>query len=88
LLCREKDGKYYAATGTKGYRWLEADVVKSLGLQDSIDERYFQHLVNEAVDNISKYGDFEWFVSGDPWQPLDPNFMNPPSEQDEELPFN
>ena len=25
LLMREKDGKYYAATGSKGYRWLESE---------------------------------------------------------------
>lgn len=92
LLCREKDGKYYAATGSKGYRWLEADIIHNLGLEKSIDERYYQHLVDDAIDNISKYGDFEWFVSGDPWQPLDSNFMNPPSNpssgHEEELPFN
>ncbi len=27
---REKDGKYYAATGSKGYRWMESEMVKEL----------------------------------------------------------
>lgn len=63
ILLREKDGKYYAATGTKGYRWLEAEVVKNLCLEDTIDMTYFEELLNDAVDTISIYGDFETFVS-------------------------
>ena len=63
LLMREKDGKYYAATGTKGYRWKEASVVKALKLQDDIDMEYFNALVDKAVDTINKYGDFEWFTT-------------------------
>lgn len=63
LLLREKDGKYHAATGTKGYRWLESDVVKSLNKEEFIDTRYYQRLVDDAVEVISKFGDFEWFTS-------------------------
>lgn len=66
-LFREKDGKYYAATGTKGYRWLESEMVKTLGKQNDIDKSYYDKLCNDAVDTISKYGDFEWFVSDDPY---------------------
>jgi hypothetical protein len=62
LLVREKEGKYYAATGTKGYFWLEAEVVKGKKEKD-IDESYFTKLTDDAVSQISKYGDFEWFVS-------------------------
>ena len=65
LLMREKDGKYYAATGSKGYRWLESEMVKTLGKESDIDKSYYNHLVDEAVETISKYGDFEWFVSDD-----------------------
>lgn len=64
LLMREKDGKYYAATGTKGYRWLESDVVKNLSDKESyIDESYYRKQVDQAVKDISKYVDFEWFTS-------------------------
>lgn len=63
VLCREKEGKYSAATGTKGYKWLEAEMVKELGLEDNIDRDYYNRLVDDAVDNISQYGDFERFVS-------------------------
>ena len=67
LLMREKDGKYYAATGTKGYRWLEAESVKAMGKEADIDISYYDNLANEAIDTIAKYGDFEWFVSDEPY---------------------
>ena len=83
LLMREKDGKYYAATGTKGYRWLESEMVKDSN-EDAIERSYYDKLVDDAVDVISKYGDFEWFVSDDPYIP---NFVNV-SGGPEEIPFN
>lgn len=63
LLMREQNGKFYAAGGTKGYRWLESEVVKELGKENDIDKRYYQKLVDDAVDTISNYGDFEAFVA-------------------------
>lgn len=84
LLMREKDGKYYAATGSKGFRWLESEMVKQLEKEDDIDRTYYDNLVNEAVDTISQYGDFEWFVSDDPYVP---EFMNKPIET-VEVPFD
>ena len=54
--------KYHAVTGTKGHRWLESDMVEVLDQKDVIDMSYFQNLVDDAVANISKYGDFEWLV--------------------------
>lgn len=70
LLLREKDGKYYAVTGTKGYRWMEAEVVQELHKEDDIDQRYYMALVDAAIETISKYGDFEIFQNGE--------FMNSP----------
>lgn len=64
LLVREKDGKYYAATGSKGYRWLESEMVRGSN-EDYIDRSYYNELVDAAVATISQYGDFEWFVSED-----------------------
>ena len=73
---KDKDGnvKYAAATGTKGYLWLESEVVKSLGKKNDIDRSYYDKLVNDAVETISKYGDFERFVSDDPAPPVAPWF--------------
>lgn len=78
LLKREKDGKYYAATGSTGYRWMESEDVANLKKEDEIDLRYFNGLVDSAIENISKYGDFEWFASREdpdipPWE--DDNLM-------------
>lgn len=69
---KDKDGniKYAAATGTKGYRWLESETVKVLGKEDDIDLSYYNKMVDVAVEAISQYGDFEMFVSDDnaaPW---------------------
>jgi energy-coupling factor transporter ATP-binding protein EcfA2 len=65
VLLREKDGKYHAATGSKGYRWLEAEKVKELGKEGDIDYNFYHELVDEAIKDISKFGDFTWFVSDD-----------------------
>ena len=69
ILYREKDGKYYAATGTKGYRWLESEMVFELNKLDDIDEKHFIEMADTAKDTINKYGDFEWFISDDPYVP-------------------
>lgn len=63
LLLREKDEKYHAASGTKGYRWMEANMVKDLGKEKDIDRSYFSKLVDDAVDNLSQYCDIEDFIS-------------------------
>lgn len=63
-LVREKDDKYHAATGSKGHRWQETHIVKEFGRQDIIDMSYYANLVDGAVEKISQYGDFEWFVNG------------------------
>lgn len=69
LLMREKDGKYYSATGAKGYRWLEAEIVSSLDRTNDIDEGHFKEMADAAIDTIKKYGDYEWFVSDAPYTP-------------------
>lgn len=90
LLVREKDGKYYSATGAKGYRWLESEEVKTLGKESYIDRSYYDKLVDEAVETISKYGDISWFTSEDPYIGPGPWFKEddpnePPWYNDEEL---
>ena len=66
LLVREQDGKYYSATGAKGFRWLESEMVRGIN-EDFIDKSYYNKLVDEAIATINNYGDFEWFVSDDPY---------------------
>lgn len=71
VLLREKDGKYYAANGSKGFRWLESEVVRSLEKQNCIDETYYHGLVDEAIKTIEQYGNFEWFTSDQPYNKKD-----------------
>ena len=63
ILYREKDGKYYSVAGTKGYRWLESEVVKAEGKDGDIDISYYEELKNEAIATIEKFGNFENFIS-------------------------
>lgn len=63
LLMRSlSSGKYSAVTGSTGYRWMESEMVKDLGLQDCIDKQYYIDLADAAKDAVSKYGDFETFI--------------------------
>ena len=115
ILVREQNGKYYAAAGTTGYRWLESEkllkridekitvideetgkkkeIAKAVPIQEVenlIDKSYYTKLVDDAVETISEFGDFEWFVSDDPYVSKKhlPEFMNIPENAPEELPFD
>ena len=74
---KDKDGntKFSSATGAKGYRWLEAEKVKG-DHKKLIDYSYYDALVNGAVDTISEYGNFEWFVSDDPYEGSELQLLN------------
>ena len=64
ILLRETENKktgekgYAAATGSKGFRWLESEMVRELGKENDIDRTYYNNLVDEAVKSLSSYGDF------------------------------
>jgi hypothetical protein len=78
--------RYYSVTGTKGYRWLEAEYVKLAGKEIDIDRTYYDELVNDAIATIGKFGDVEWFRSEDGVEPLSV-FMNMPMSTDDEVPW-
>jgi hypothetical protein len=82
ILYRVADDKYYAAAGTKGYRWLDAETVKEQSKENCIDIEYFNTLANKAMDHIKEFGDFEWFVSDDKEFPNDIK-----DDNREEVPF-
>lgn len=94
LLRREKDGKYYAVTGTKKkdgtlYRWLESEMVRTLEKEDYIDESYYQNLCNDAVKAIDKAGEpfgitYDMFID-DNYIPLPVSVTKVAT--DEEIPF-
>lgn len=98
-----KDGtvKYDSVTGTKGYRWLEAETVRLLGKEKDIDRSYYDEMVNAAIygkgtgkdrkPGISDFGDFERFVADEPYvapsaEGIDfPPDEDPPWYTDDEL---
>lgn len=69
VLYRVNDGKNYAAPGSTGYRWLESEMVKELGKEKYVDRSFYDNLADKAIETISEYGDYEWFVSDDPYDP-------------------
>ena len=62
VLLRQKEDKYYAAAGTKGYRWLESEHVRELGKEKDIDQEYFRNMVDKAVDHISEFVPIDEFI--------------------------
>ena len=65
ILLRKSDTGYSSVSGTKGYRWLESDKSKILIEKGdtNIDISYYQNLVDDAIAEINKFGDFDKFVS-------------------------
>ena len=67
LMRKGTDGSYSSVAGSKGYRWLEASKVKELKYDRFIDMSYFRDLASVAVETIEKFGNFEGFVEGIPF---------------------
>lgn len=90
LLRDAGEGKFAAVGGTKKkgtkdevYRWMQTEMVMKNGLEDQIDRSYYNALVDEAVETISQYGDFEQFAAND----TAPDWMQIPEGVGEEVPF-
>lgn len=87
--------KYGSVTGAKGYRWMDAEMVKNGDMVDVIDISYFEKLADEAKAKIEEYGYFDYFVSPTPYdgtvpfgtEPVD-NFMNQPQDDDDTPPWD
>ena len=71
LLRKSDEDKYSAVVGTKKkngdgiYRWFESEVCLENGGIDIIDRSYHNNLVDEAIETIKKFGNYEWFISED-----------------------
>lgn len=96
ILLRETENKktgekgYAAATGSKGFRWLESEMVRELGKENDIDRTYYNNLVDEAVKSLSSYGDFERFVADEPFvsDNTPPWFGAGEPHEEEPMPFD
>ena len=62
-LLREQNGKMYSVVGTKGYKWQESEIVRSMDWKNVVDLSYYKKLVDEAVRTMAEYGDVEWFLA-------------------------
>lgn len=76
ILVREKDGKYYAATGSKGYRWREGESLLGANRMDLIDMGYFEDLAQTARSAIEEYGPFDEFANETPVKKSATSFMS------------
>jgi hypothetical protein len=61
-LYRVKDQKYYAVAGTKGYKWIEAEIAQSMD-NLKIDMSYFEKLKADAIKTIEEFGSYEELVA-------------------------
>ena len=77
FLVRKVEDKYHTVQGAKGFTWMESEMVEALGLQSSIDAKYFNKLVDQAIDKISQFGDFTTFVTD---KPLDSGIFSEPDK--------
>lgn len=56
----DEEGHEYAVPGTKGHLWAPAETVSD---DSYVDISYFDELVEEALQNIGKFGDYSDLVS-------------------------
>jgi energy-coupling factor transporter ATP-binding protein EcfA2 len=62
-LYRVKEDKYYIVTGTKGHKWIEAEIAQAMP-DVKIDMSYFDKLKAEAIKTIEQFGSFEELING------------------------
>ena len=91
LLMRKANDKYNYASGSKGYRWQESEMIRNNGLEEDIDLAYFDKMVAKAYTKIKENsinieGGADWFMSDAPYVP--PLFINDHPMYPEELPFD
>ena len=62
ILYRVADDKLYALSGTKGYRWLESEVVSKLEMEDAVDVQYYDALCDAAINTIEQFVPYDKLV--------------------------
>lgn len=80
-------GGYFTVTGTKGYKWIPAELFD--GNMDNIDLRYFDSLCDEAIEALSQHGPFNDLINGVRTNKIVSmeDWMNVPYTDEEALPF-
>lgn len=62
-LLRVDGDKVSFVADTKGWKWLPANVVREAESKFELDLTFYRKKVDEAIDEISKYGDSTEFIS-------------------------
>ena len=42
-------------------------MVKELHMENKVDKSFYEKLADDAIETIAKLGNYEWFVSDDPY---------------------
>lgn len=71
IMYMKKDDKYNATAGSKGYRWMETEMLVNLNKLDLIDYSYFNAQANDAAESIIAYGDIERFLADEEYAPCE-----------------
>ena len=94
MIFKKAEGTTTVIDSETGEKREIAKVSEFYDVSDIIDTSYDKKLVDDAIETISKYGDFEMFVSDDPYiseekpKTIPNDFMNIPEGAPEELPFD
>lgn len=59
ILYRTKDGKYDSVAGSKGFRWMEAERVKEMHMEDEYDPLYFDKMIDDVLDAVTNLKNHE-----------------------------
>ena len=60
----DEEAKMASVTGTKGYRWKEAELIKN-DYESQIDMSYYRELAEDAKKHVQDFIDFDQFTSED-----------------------
>jgi hypothetical protein len=63
VLLVHRNDKYVAVSGSKGYRWLDVEMVKELNKEKDIDMVYYEIMAEDALKHIAEFGDVDQFLN-------------------------
>ena len=87
ILVRENKDKFDSAPNSSGTRWMEAEMVRMLEKEDGINIKWFDELCDEAINDISEFGDYYWFVSEEEYKSPPALLGEPLTIESDDLPF-
>ena len=82
----DEESKMSAVTGSKGYRWKEAEVIKNFDYMSQLDQTYYNTLLTDAKNHVSEFCDYDLFVSEDTF--IANNVVYSSKKLNDDLPFD